>query len=300
MAEEDAESLSSPEQAAVLDAVVAAVNDCLTAAPRFGLAAPPPAGLSRREILDAIGRCGSTDGSKGRRWVLDPVDGTLGFVRGDQYAVALALIDGGETALGVLGCPNYPLRREWLRYPYRYFRVAERVAPPPEGSWHSGCVMYARRGGGAWMQPVGGGGGERAVRVSGVDDPAAATFCEPVETGNSSHAFSAGVAEQAGLRKRPLRVYSMVKYAAVARGDAEVFIKFARNGYREKAWDHAAGAIIVEEAGGVVTDAGGRRLDFSAGEFLRGLDRGIVVCSGAALHAKIIAAVDASWGSSQL
>ena len=46
-----------------------------------------------------------------------------------------------------------------------------------------------------------------------------------------------------------MRVHSMVKYAAIARGDAaEVFIKFARSGYKEKIWDHAAGVVIVEGA----------------------------------------------------
>ncbi|XP_078433720.1 HAL2-like protein [Wolffia australiana] len=300
-AEEDAAALASPANAAVLDAIVAAVNGSLSAAAGHGLAAPPRGGLRRGDVLEAIARCSAPAAEGGRRWVLDPVDGTLGFVRGDQYAVALALIDGGEAALGVLGCPNYPLRSQWLRHHHRFFRAAARLAPaPPPGSWHSGCVMYALRGGGgAWMQPVGG-GAARPVRVSSVDEPAAATFCEPVETANSSHSFSAGLAHHVGLRSRPLRLYSMVKYAAIARGDAEVFMKFARSGYREKVWDHAAGAVIVEEAGGVVTDAGGRRLDFSGGLFLRGLDRGIVACSGGALHRKIIGAVDASWGSSEL
>lgn len=92
----------------------------------------------------------------------------------------------------------------------------------------------------------------------------------------------------------------MVKYAAIARGDAEIFMKFARAGYKEKIWDHAAGVIIIEEAGGVVTDAGGRRLDFSKGMYLQGLDRGIIACAGASLHEKIVRAVDASWNSSSL
>jgi 3'(2'), 5'-bisphosphate nucleotidase len=86
----------------------------------------------------------------------------------------------------------------------------------------------------------------------------------------------------------------MAKYAAIARGDAEIFMKFAKAGYKEKIWDHAAGVLIVQEAGGVVTDAGGRPLDFSKGRFLEGLDRGIVACCGKSLHNKIIAAVDAS------
>ena len=44
-----------------------------------------------------------------RFWTLDPIDGTKGFLRGEQYAVALALIEDGEVVLGVLGCPNLPL-----------------------------------------------------------------------------------------------------------------------------------------------------------------------------------------------
>lgn len=101
-------------------------------------------------------------------------------------------------------------------------------------------------------------------------------------------------------RKQPLRVYSMVKYAAIARGDAEIFMKFARAGYKEKIWDHAAGVVIIEEAGGVVTDARGNPLDFSKGIYLEGLDRGIIACAGSNLHDKIIGAVDASWDSSSL
>lgn len=101
-------------------------------------------------------------------------------------------------------------------------------------------------------------------------------------------------------RNQPLRVYSMVKYAAIARGDAEIFMKFARAGYKEKIWDHAAGVVIIQEAGGVVTDARGRPLNFSKGMHLEGLDRGIIACAGANLHDKIIKAVDASWNSSCL
>ncbi|KAL0443500.1 UNVERIFIED_CONTAM: PAP-specific phosphatase HAL2-like [Sesamum latifolium] len=77
-------------------------------------------------------------------------------------------------------------------------------------------------------------------------------------------------------------------------------MRFARSGYKEKIWDHAAGVLLVQEAGGVVTDAGGRPLDFSKGIYLEGLDRGIIACSGFKLHQKIIGAVYASWESSNL
>ncbi|XP_018448518.2 PAP-specific phosphatase HAL2-like [Raphanus sativus] len=100
-----------------------------------------------------------------------------------------------------------------------------------------------------------------------------------------------------GVRKKPMRVYSVVKYAAIACGDAEVFMKFAQSRYKEKIWAHAAGVVIVEEAGGVVTDAGGRNLDFSKGVYLEGLDRGIIACSGQVLHDKFIGAVNCMFAT---
>ncbi|CAN1239035.1 PAP-specific phosphatase HAL2-like [Linum grandiflorum] len=168
-------------------------------------------------------------------------------------------------------------------------------------------VLDPKGSGKAWMQPLihkdkilEWPNSARQIYVSSIDDPGQATFCEPVEKANSNHSFTAGVAHSMGFIKQPLRVHSMVKYAAIARGDAEIFMKFARSGYKEKIWDHAAGVVIVEEAGGVVTDAGGRRLDFSRGIYLEGLDRGIVACCSAKLHEGFIGAVYASWDSSNL
>ncbi|KAF8691671.1 hypothetical protein HU200_040054 [Digitaria exilis] len=306
VAEEDDETLSSSDGAALLASVVEAVNGCLAEAPKYGLRSPEKE-LRAHDVIQAIRKCSSTGGPKGRFWVLDPVDGTLGFVRGDQYAIALALIEDGEVILGVLGCPNYPMKKEWLNYHQKYYRLMSKVAPPPLGSWHKGCVMYAQKGcGQAWMQPLVHDFGKldwrhpREIQVSSISDPISATFCEPVEKANSSHSFTAGLAHSVGLRNQPLRVYSMVKYAAIARGDAEIFMKFARAGYKEKIWDHAAGVVIIQEAGGMVTDAGGRQLDFSRGVYLEGLDRGIIACSGALLHQRILDAVDASWNSSTL
>lgn len=296
VAEEDTQTLSDSNSTHLLSSVISTVNDSLAMAPRFGLKGPT-APLGPTQVLEAINHCNSTGGPMGKHWVLDPVDGTLGFVRGDQYAVALALIENGQVVVGVLGCPNYSSKKKLVNN-----------SVSKSDLWQEGCVMYARKGSGeAWMQPLVNGGGSLVwpnsasrIRVSSIDDPSMATFCEPVEKANSNHSYSAGIAYSLGLRKKPLRVYSMVKYAAIARGDAEIYMKFAKAGYKEKIWDHAAGVVIVEEAGGVVTDAGGRPLDFSRGVYLEGLDRGIVICSGVNLHDKIIGAVYASWDSSHL
>ncbi|KAL6205665.1 hypothetical protein ACLB2K_022920 [Fragaria x ananassa] len=256
IAEEDVQALSEADSVGLLQAVVNTVNECLAGAPKYGLKSPSEA-LTTSQILEAISQCNSVGGPKGRHWVLDPVDGTLGFVRGDQYAVALALIEDGKVVIGVLGCPNYPMKKELLNYHYQYHEAMSKSSPPSPDIWERGCVMYARKDSGhAWMQPHIHGdkkfewpNSAKLIRVSSIDDPALATSCEPVERANSNHSFTEGLAHSVGLRKKPMRVYSMVKYAAIARGDAELFMKFARAGYKEKIWDHAAGVVIVEEAG---------------------------------------------------
>ncbi|KAL8512100.1 hypothetical protein ACS0TY_018528 [Phlomoides rotata] len=296
VAEEDIQTLSNSGSSSLLAMVVSAVNECLDEAPRFGLQGPDKK-LSSSQVLDAISECNSVGGPRGQHWVLDPVDGTLGFVRGDQYAVALAMIDDGEVVIGVLGCPNYPVKDDGLKL---------RQENVERWSGELGCVMYTNKGSGkSWMQPLirrderlEWPNSAKLIRVSSIDDPALATLCEPVEKTTSDHSFTAGVATTAGLRKKPLRVYSMVKYAAIARGEAEIYMRFGA--YKEKIWDHAAGVLLVQEAGGVVTDAGGRPLNFSTGIYLQGLDRGIIACSGLRLHDKIVEAVYASWESSNL
>ena len=73
---------------------------------------------------------------------------------------------------------------------------------------------------------------------------------------------------------------SQAKYAVVARGEADIYLRLpTRADYREKIWDHAAGALIVAEAGGVVTDITGRPLEFNHGRELAA-NRGVIVTNG--------------------
>ena len=55
-----------------------------------------------------------------------------------------------------------------------------------------------------------------------------------------------------GITAEPLRLDSQAKYAVVARGDASIYLRLPHGGYRENVWDHAAGWLIVSEAGGRV------------------------------------------------
>ena len=75
-------------------------------------------------------------------------------------------------------------------------------------------------------------------------------------------------------------------------GDAALYLRLPSPkypGYREKIWDHAAGVLVVEEAGGRVTDMHGQRLDF-ASDFKMNDNRGVVVSAGP-FHDAVIAAL---------
>jgi HAL2 family 3'(2'),5'-bisphosphate nucleotidase len=226
--------------------------------------------VSVEQALDWIDLGGVTpDASTDRYWTLDPIDGTKGFLRGEQYAIALALLEQGRVQLGVLGCPNLP---------------------GPDGQ--PGCLLTAIRGEGARIQPLSAKGldGAQEIRVSDITDTAAARFCESVESGHSDQDQSAQIAQALGIREEPVRVDSQCKYAIVAQGQAQIYLRLpTRKDYREKIWDHAAGLIVVEEAGGRVTDVRGQDLDFSHGRKLEN-NAGVIATNGP-IHDRVLEAV---------
>jgi 3'(2'), 5'-bisphosphate nucleotidase len=85
---------------------------------------------------------------------------------------------------------------------------------------------------------------------------------------------------------------SQAKYGIVARGEVTLYLRvpsIAEPDYKENIWDHAAGSIIAEEAGGKVTDILGHPLDFSCGIKME-KNHGIVVSNGI-LHDVILEAL---------
>lgn len=217
------------------------------------------------EVCDWIDH-GSEKNHSSRFWTLDPIDGTKGFLRGEQYAVALALIVDGRIDLGLLSCPNLV---------------------HTDGS--TGTICTAVRGHGAWTEPLS--GGERcSAKVTETADPTAARFCESVESGHSSHGHSAQIAELLGMTAESVRLDSQAKYAVVGRGEADIYLRLpTRPNYREKIWDHAGGVLFCEEAGGTVTDVSGKPLEFRHG-FELAANRGVVVTNGP-LHEAVIGAI---------
>jgi 3'(2'), 5'-bisphosphate nucleotidase len=256
--EEDAAILREPAQSDMLQRVVAHV----------GKLRP---GTSAERICRWIDLGGAKKYSP-RFWTLDPIDGTKGFLRGQQYAIALALVLDGQVTAAVLGCPN--------------------LGPTLGGDRGEGSLFTAMKDGGAWVSPLFGPGDPVPVAVSPQADPSQIRFCESVEAAHSSHGDTARIAAQLAIKAPSVRLDSQTKYALVARGEAEAYLRLPRdNKYQEKIWDHAAGLLVVTEAGGRVTDICGDDLDFSLGYRLEN-NRGIVAAN-AAIHEKILEAIKA-------
>jgi 3'(2'), 5'-bisphosphate nucleotidase len=258
VAEEESESLCSPGREDLLERVTGYVE-------RFVQGARP------EQVCGWIERGG---GSPTRRfWTLDPIDGTKGYLRGDQYAIALALIEAGQVQLGVLGCPN----------------LSDAYRPDPGGP---GSLVVAARGEGAWTTSMASAREFDPLSVSERQDPAQARLLRSFEAGHTNVQHIDQLVETLGIQANPVRMDSQAKYAILASGKAEVLIRLLspeRPDYREKIWDLAAGSIVVEEAGGKVTDLHGKALNFSAGREL--LDnRGVLVTNGR-LHGAFLEAL---------
>ena len=181
----------------------------------------------------------------GRFWVLDPIDGTKGFLRSDQYAVALALVVDGQVQLGLLGCPQ----------PGRRYR------PDLEGP---GSLVIAAAGRGLPRSL------SRAA-LSGCRSPSAASTPTPACFARSN--LDTPTSGRSTCSPRPW-AYRPNRCAWTARPSTpcwpparELLLRLlssAKPDYREKIWDQA-GSIVVEEAGGKITDLHGKPLDFTAG-----------------------------------
>ncbi|MBR8827974.1 MAG: 3'(2'),5'-bisphosphate nucleotidase [Gomphosphaeria aponina SAG 52.96 = DSM 107014] len=250
--EEDATELRKPAMGATLTKVTSYVKEIIPDA-------------TEEKVTTWIDQGNGKVGS--RYWTLDPIDGTKGFLRQDQYAVALALVEDGEVKLGVLACPALNL------------------------SETTGILFVAVRGEGTIMMPIAGGEAKR-IKVVSKDDRDRFRFVESVESGHGDQSRQNAIAQAVGITTESVRVDSQAKYGIVAAGEAALYLRLPSPkspDYRENIWDHAAGAIVVEEAGGRVTDMYGKPLDFAGGAKM--MDNQGVVVSNGAIHDQVLAAL---------
>jgi 3'(2'), 5'-bisphosphate nucleotidase len=258
VAEEDSRELRRPDRSKILDRVTDYINAFIPAS-------------SSEEICSWIdfGSNSVTD----RFWALDPIDGTKGFLRGDQYAIALALIEKGRVKLGILACPNLYAD---IHHPFG----------------EKGCLFLALMGNGSFQMDRWG-VNKRPIFVSKVTSPSEAVITESVEPDHADHLTHQRLARKLNISNPSLRMDSQAKYGILARGEVTLYLRVpssAELGYKENIWDHAAGSIIAEEAGGRVTDILGRPLDFSSGIKME-KNHGILVSNGI-LHQVVLKALE--------
>ena len=194
----------------------------------------------RGRLADAFpghGVVGEEYGEEGReaptRWYVDPIDGTHNFMRGvPVFATLLGVERDGELQAGMISAPA--LGRRW----------------------------WARRGGGAWVRDVIMGGDPRRLRVSDRADLATTQLVYGATTDMLDSRVGTGFRTLLSEVWRERAFGDFWGYALVAEAAAELMMEPELH-----VWDIAGPWVVVEEAGGRVSDFDGRR-DWHAGEAL--------------------------------
>lgn len=297
VAEEDSAFVRSNN---LVDAVADVVNDKLQCGDK----------LANDDILKAIDRGGKEaylfSHKPDTYWVLDPIDGTRGFVKGKDalYVVGLALVVKGKIVLGVMGCPN------WQEDSHD--KSESEGTEGDKDASGAGLVMISHVACGTWKIPMWDNLCTSAISsndwircfVDVCQLVHEGRFCFPEsqkwESLPLSTRYSASVDRTSAGDKEvlllPTCCGSLCRYMMVATGRASVFILHTRAEKTIKAWDHAVGVICIHEAGGKVTDWRGSQLDFAADQTERKVifpSGGILVTNGR-LHGQILGLISAS------
>ncbi|XP_015065938.1 putative PAP-specific phosphatase, mitochondrial [Solanum pennellii] len=235
-------------------------------------------------------------------WILDPIDGTRGFVKGSEalYVVGLALVVEGKIVLGVMGCPNW----------HEDCSDNSIIGFQENQSSRSGIIMVSHVGCGTWTK--------RLSDILSNESPHTWTRCS-VDSCQMVQGARVTIPESQTWKSLPLSGLfeaktdsenigegnilllsaccgSLCKYLMVASGRASVYIQGKKATSIIKVWDHAVGIICVHEAGGKVTDWEGSSLDFAADQTERRLifpSGGVLVTNGS-LHSKIIGMISSN------
>ena len=168
---------------------------------------------------------GTEEGVGSTRWYIDPIDGTHNFIRGvPLFGTLLGVEHEGELQLGMISAPA--MRERWFAY----------------------------RGGGAWNRSL---DGDRPIHVSRVSALEDAQLLYGSRTDTVESGLMPGFDAVLASAWRERGFGDFWGYALVAEGAAEAMFETGM-----KTWDLAGPLVVIEEAGGCVTDVfGERRMD---------------------------------------
>jgi 3'(2'), 5'-bisphosphate nucleotidase len=248
--EEDGQMLVSENSKLTLKAVTAQVNSQMP-------------GVNAEQVVNWINYGNGSIAD--RYWTLDPIDGTKGFIRGDQYAIALALIEDQQPVLGAIACP----------------------------ALENGVIFYGIKGEGASKVPLNNEPGE-TIKVNALTAIEDLQMIASVEVANSNKEAQELLRQKLGATHAITKMDSSAKYGVIAMGQADLYVRIRvpqASSYRENIWDHAAGEIIIKEAGGQLTDLDGKPLDYRYGHKYE-QNRGILATNGV-IHDRVLAQIKA-------
>ncbi|KAK4130828.1 carbohydrate phosphatase [Trichocladium antarcticum] len=230
------------------------------------------------DLCAAIDSC-TTASNSARTWVFDPIDGTKTFIRGEQYAINVALLEDGEQILSVVGCP---------------LLSADATAPIFDASVDptgAGCMLFAVRGHGAYVRPLLVETAEvqprrlprHADNVTSPDGLRSVTCWALLDSGVDT--VHKAVAEQLGVPFPGCDLLGWVpRWAVMALGLANMTVWVYKTRDRHaKIWDHAGAMLLFEEVGGIVTDVHGKPIDLASGRKLE-VNFGFVAAPKAVHH----------------
>jgi 3'(2'), 5'-bisphosphate nucleotidase len=187
-----------------------------------------------------------------RAWIIDPIDGTRGFARkNDEFSVMVALVDNDQAVVGVV------------------------LEPAKER------LTYAVRGAGCWRRD-----GTDGIAVSCRVTPAKDLSKATITQSHSRDPNKPSAYIQALRPARVIETYSAgIKLAQVARGEADIYL----NTYDAcHDWDICAGQVLVDEAGGRVTNLAGVEPHYGRAGAVQ---PGGLLASNGVLHDAALAAV---------
>jgi 3'(2'), 5'-bisphosphate nucleotidase len=270
VAEEDATALRVPAADALAREVVEVVKQVVP-------------GANPEQVLTWIDRGRGTCGY--RFWTLDPIDGTKGLLRGGQYVIALALVIDGQVQIAVIGCPRLLVTTGLDSSAVPVDSLARAVVVSLEDDTDGGVVVAVRDRGAWWMSLRG--GVLMRLSVSTETNPTRARALHSYEAGHADVRQFHRTLQTLGTHAPPILMDSQAKHVLLAAGAAELLLRLPIDrAYHEAIWDQAAGSLIIEEAGGRVTDIEGRSLDFTTGRRL--LRNTGLVASNSLLHEAVL------------
>ncbi len=206
----------------------------------------PQDGILAEESIDTERRLG-----KSRVWMIDPLDGTTGFIEGNgDFAVQIGLAEDGECALGVVYQPL------------------------------TGVLYRAVRGRGAWVErpeteP------ERARVSTHID---LATMRLAASRSHRSPRMDR-VVQSFGVKQEVRRGSVGIKVGLIVEQQCDLYVHLSP---RTKQWDTCAPEIILQEAGGKLTDLFGQPLRYNSPEVQ---NRNGILASNGVAHTQVVAAL---------